>query len=144
MNAEFFSHNSNLTKENELVKIDNEYVAYSEFERKNDIQKIIFQLLENDKSRKAIMAIKEHGITDVKEIFKVFKQCNWDNLDHIPDIDDDGNMNFEYVDCGFKGANKKCPYSKPGDSKPFCIIKTRILIPNYGKQNTSNTGDHKR
>ncbi len=128
---EFFIHHSHLTVDPEMVIVNKHYSALGSVLNQDMANRIILILLDDRRSRDIIIKIREHGITDPISIVKQFKACNWDTLEVRPDIQDDEQPNFEYVDCGYKGANKRCPFSTPMDPKPFCIIKSLFNIPNY-------------
>jgi len=134
---EFFNHKSNLTSEPAMVKVNNEYLPLADVLSSNTINRIIALLMNNNKSRAIIIKMHEFGITSDVAIIRNFIRCNWDALERLPDISDDNHLNFEYVNCGYKGANHKCPHSVPGDPKPFCIIKSLYNIP-YNEHNTGN------
>jgi hypothetical protein len=133
---EFFNHHSGLTPEADMVKKDSRYYTLSDMLTEAEAQRIIMLLLDNKKSREIVMKMRENNITGTIAVVRRFKACNWDRLDHIPDISDDGQLNFEYVDCGYKGFNKRCPYSQPGDTKPYCIVKNLFNIPTYAENTT--------
>ncbi len=137
---EFFNHHSRLTAEADMVKKDTRYFPLSEILTEAEAQRIISLLLENRKSREIIQKLREAGITGAIATIRHFKACNWDKLDRIPDISDTDQLNFEYIDCGYKGASKRCPYSTPYDTKPYCIIKSLLNIPNYA--GTTNNERH--
>lgn len=116
---EFF--NAKGLREPEMLKNGERYEAYTDFETEASIQRLVLLLLEN--SRPIVLKMRANGIKDTCTIIKRFKNCNWDTLDDIPDITDDNQLNFEYVSCGYKGANQRCPHALKGDSKPYCIVK---------------------
>ncbi len=130
---EFFNHHSNLTLEGEMAKVDNNYVPVSGLLDENTTHRIMLILISDRRTRDIVMKMKLDGLSSDVEIIKQFKVCNWDVLDALPDITDEDKMNFEYVDCGSKGANRRCPFSKDGDPKPYCIVKTRLNIPQYAE-----------
>lgn len=105
-----------------LKNSDGKYQAYADLESEAFVHGFLLKLLDNSKSREIVLKMRYDGL-DQKESVRTFKQCNFDSLDKIPDITDDNSLNFEYVSCGYKGANQRCPFSKPGDPKPYCIIK---------------------
>lgn len=134
---EFFNHHSQLTPEADMVKKDSRYYTLSDMLTEQEAQRILFLLLDNKKAREVVNNMRANNITGTIAIVRRFKACNWDRLDHIPDISDDGTLNFEYVDCGHKGANQRCPYSQAGDTKPFCIVKNLFNIPNHASSTNS-------
>lgn len=136
---EFFNHHSRLTAEADVVKKDERYYNLSDLLTEAEAQRIVMQLLDNSKARQIITKMNDAGITGAIAIVRRFKACNWDKLDRVPDIADDGSMNFEYVDCNHKGANRRCPFSTPYDTKPFCIVKSLFNIPNHEPADNSNT-----
>jgi hypothetical protein len=137
---EFFHHQSQLTPEADMVKKDSRYYSLSDMLTEPEAERILFLLLDNKRSREIILKMRANNITGTIAIVRKFKSCNWDRLDLRPDISDSGELNFEYVECGYKGANQRCPYSQPGDTKPYCIIKNLFNIPNYAE----NCTDRKR
>jgi hypothetical protein len=128
---EFFNHHSQLTPEADMVKKDSRYYTLSDMLTEEEAERILFLLMDNKKSREVVKKMRENNITGNIAIVRKFKSCNWDRLDSRPDISDDGQLNFEYVECGYKGANQRCPYSQVGDTKPYCIVKNLFNIPNY-------------
>jgi DNA-binding CsgD family transcriptional regulator len=48
--------------------------------------------------------------------------CNLGGFDNVPDFDQEGNIRFEYWDCGMRG---KCPHEGKR-CKPDCIRKTKL------------------
>jgi hypothetical protein len=130
---EFFNHHSGLTPEADMVKKDSRYYTLSDMLTEEEAERILFLLLDNKKSREIVRKMRENNITGTIAIVCKFKACNWDRLDTRPDISDDGTLNFEYVECGYKGFNKRCPHSMPGDTKPYCIVKNLFNIPNYAE-----------
>jgi DNA-binding CsgD family transcriptional regulator len=56
------------------------------------------------------------------EKLEKFATCNLGGFDNVPDFDRDGNIRFEYWDCGMRG---KCPHEFKR-CKPDCIIKTHL------------------
>lgn len=128
---EFFNHHSNLTREGAMARQDTGYISLSDLLTENAARRIVLLLLANSKAREIVLKMQHNGMRDSQEIVKKFIACNWDRLDNIPDITDSNTLNFEYVDCGFKGANHRCPFSTTGDPKPYCVIKNHFNIPNY-------------
>jgi hypothetical protein len=135
---EFFNHHSSLTPEPDMVKKDGRYFSLSEILTNQEAQCILQMLMENRKSREIIMKMREYGITGSIALVRRFKACNWDKLERIPDISNENQLAFEYVECGFKGANNRCPFSAPLDPKPFCVIKNTFNIPFHAKNNSNH------
>ena len=129
--TEFFKLHARLTAEDDMVKHNGRYYPLSDYLTEQEAQRILMILLENPKSREVVMKMRDNKITGAISIFRHFKQCNWNQLDKIPDITDDNQLHFEYVHCGAKGANKRCPFSTPLDPKPYCIVKSLFNIPNH-------------
>jgi hypothetical protein len=139
MPIEFFSIRKELTGHSEMMKDGNEYFPYHDHIDENMASVLVTHLLHNERSRQVILKMKRDGITGDSAILRRFKACNFDALDRVQDIDDNGKINPEYVECGFKGASRHCPFSRPGDIKPYCIVKSKYHIPeNYGKAITAN------
>ena len=135
---EFFNHRSNLTREPEMAKIDGNYSPASGILDQATSHKILLILIQNPKAREIVRKLRLDGISNECDIVRRFKACNWDALEALPDIDDNENLNFEYVSCGHKGANQRCPFSRPGDIKPYCIVKNLFNIPEYAKSYSDN------
>lgn len=128
---EFFHDHSRLTAEPEMVKHNTQYLPLNGMLSENAAHRIVLLLLAHPKAREVVIKMRLNGIENTIGIVRQFIACNWDALEQIPDISDDNSLNFEYVDCGHKGANRRCPYSTPLDPKPYCIIKSLLNIPNY-------------
>jgi len=135
---EFFNHHSRLTAEADMVKKDTRYFLLSSILTEAEAQRILSLLLEDKKAREIILKMREAGITGSIALVRRFKVCNWDALEHIPDITNDDKLNFEYIHCGSKGANRRCPFSTPLDPKPYCILKNRFNIPNHHAESCTN------
>jgi len=135
---EFFNHHSRLMAEADMVKKDTQYFPLSSILTESEAQRILSLLLEDKKAREIILKMRQAGITGSIALVRRFKACNWDRLDPIPDITDKNQLNFEYVNCGSKGANHRCPFSTPLDPKPYCILKNRFNIPNYHAESCTN------
>jgi len=126
MKTEFLYIKGHLTREKIYAKIDNEYKPFSKLKQNMNFVLVMFGLLTaSPKESVIIKKMINNGITDRGEIVEQFVKCNLAAINSIDDIDENGNINSEYVECGFKGANKKCPFSKEGDPKPYCIKKLK-------------------
>jgi hypothetical protein len=126
---EFFNHHSKLTRELAMAKADKLYVPLSVLLEENAAHRIVLLLLNHPKSREVLVKMQSNGIKSHIALLRQFIACNWDTLEKHPDIADDDQLNFEYVDCGYKGANHRCPFSTPGDPKPYCIVKSLFNLP---------------
>lgn len=118
METEFFTDKSNLTREIINLKSLDEYNGFSHLSD-NDIRILHARLSENDKVRNIFKLMKSFGIERAEEQIAQFIICNWSELDHVPDIDDNDDFNFEYVHCGLKPHG--CPYNMM-----FCMRKTKF------------------
>jgi hypothetical protein len=81
----------------------------------NQINIIHSGLREHPKALIAIKHMQNSGITGKRHQLARFIQCNWGSLDNIPDISDDGTMNFERVECVRRNSCR--------DRGVICIIK---------------------
>jgi hypothetical protein len=135
MRIEFFqtAHDVVIEGQTELVKLDGQYITYTEFESDQNRVRVITEfLMDRPRCAEILMQMSRDGITNPKDRLRQFKRCNLDALDRAIDIDTDANyFNPEYVSiCGHKGANKHCPYAaKTDDMKPYCILKNKYQIP---------------
>lgn len=57
-----------------------------------------------------------------KDKLEQYAICNLGGFDNIPDIDKDGNIQFEYWDCGMRG---QCPHEFKR-CRPDCIVKNHL------------------
>ncbi len=114
-----------------MAIVNRQYVGLTSALSRERAHEIVLLLLENRRSRPVILKMRENGINSDIAIVRQFIACNWDALEVLPDISDDNQLNFEYVDCGNKGANRRCPFSTPGDPKPYCIIKSLYNVPEH-------------
>lgn len=129
MKTEFFHSDKSLTFSTEMVKEGSDYKTFNQYTEKHNARFLVGLLLGNERSREVVKKMQQGGIVSPAMIFNQFKKCNFDAIDNKPDIDENNNLNFEYVECGYKGANKRCPFSLAGDPKPYCIYKKKANVP---------------
>ena len=107
MKLELFSDKTNLTRDElNLISLDGDPDhRYSTFEElDNQTMQILWvKISDSPEGLRAINKIKSYGTTDIAGILRRFCICNFGNLDDIPDLDEDGNLNYEYVDCPLRG-----------------------------------------
>jgi hypothetical protein len=72
----------------------------------NQIRIIIEQLRENHQACVALHRLQQRGITSLREKLRRFVGCNFGKIDKVPDIADDGTLNFERVDCDCRARCK--------------------------------------
>lgn len=86
-----FTHNKFLFENGKLRPIE---------ELNENEVKIIVEALRNDpRAAKAFNYMQAIGITSLKGKLARFVECNFGNLDKIPDIDNDQSVNYEHVIC---------------------------------------------
>lgn len=137
---EFFNHHSRLTPDPAMAIVNKQYQSQASMLDDQTARRILYILVNDTKACRVISKMRQNNFKTPTQIVRQFIACNWDALDTIPDIADDNHLNFEYVDCGYKGANRRCPFSTSGDPKPYCIIKSQFNIPNYA--NSTNSKRH--
>lgn len=124
---EFFRLGGNLTTEPVNLKIGNDYKPLSQIKHDVNMFMAIYEAFTNNpKVFEIIKKMRAAGFTDRAEIVQQVIMCNFSELNKVDDIDVAGNVNPEYVECGYKGANRHCPFATKEDSKPYCIIKFKF------------------
>ncbi len=105
-----------LTHDRVIFKRDGNYHLLREMD--DDLTRIIYlRLLESDQAHQKLKALKRYGITEPREQIRQFATCNFARLDSIDDLDDNGNLNFEFVPCSCRNHG--------------CKFNSEICIRNY-------------
>jgi hypothetical protein len=65
----------------------------------NEIKIIVEKLRNDPRASKAFNYMQCVGITSLKGKLDHFVDCNFGNLDNIPDIDESDRFNYEHIDC---------------------------------------------
>jgi len=123
---ELFNSSPGLTVDDIVVVVKNpniphgnQYMGISKIDA-DQRNRLLNCLKTSDSALKCLTAMGEYGITRIDDKLIQFIKCNFGELDAVDDITADNALNFEYVNCGFKG-NNHCPWSKK-----FCVRKTKI------------------
>jgi hypothetical protein len=115
---EFFKSSAKLTGD-DLMSVDEKH--HYERESQHDeayYQQLHLQFQNCEQGGHKLRLMMRNGISSVKERVITFCKCNLSELD---DIDENGRINYEYVNCDHKGASQPtCPY---GVEKPYCVRK---------------------
>lgn len=126
-NIEFFKTTGNLTKEPINFKCNGHYDGLSTlFNDPNKFRWLWLCFLNDERCVEKIKIMEKVGINNPIDQAKQLIECNLIVLNDMPDIEENGKINFEYVDCAHKGANRHCPHSFLGNPKPFCIKKYKF------------------
>lgn len=117
---EFFCHNSNLTTDKIMLINSQRYIGFNSISADQRFR-FLNLLKVSDEAMRCISAMGQYNINDINAKLVQFIRCNFAELDQVDDITEDNVLNFEYVNCGFKG-NNHCPFAKK-----FCVIKTKSI-----------------
>ena len=119
MPTEFFTTESDLTHDRVMAVTSHNYTGLQQMPA-SEIIRIINTLKVSDQAMRCIASMGKYEINTMNDKLVRFIRCNFAELNHVDDITDDNMLNFEYVNCGFKG-NNHCPWAKS-----FCVIKTKV------------------
>jgi len=115
MSLEFFNQPSNLTRDRIMYVDNGHYHHFRDLDPQN-LRIIYLRLLESDEACEKLRILKRFGIDKPEAQIRQFAQCNWGRLDHVEDLDENGELNFEFVPCKYR--NHGCKFNSE-----ICIRK---------------------
>ena len=115
MHIEFFNQPANLTRDHVMVIQNGEYRLLREL-NEGTMKILYLRLLESEQARDKLRILERYGICKPKDQIRQFAICNFGKLDHVDDLDEDGQLHFEFVKCSRR--NHGCPFNSE-----ICIRK---------------------
>lgn len=108
MELEFFCDKDHVFKNEINIRINGEWKSMEDIDD-NNIEILSQKLMSNNMQRVAISSIMAWiGTNNHREVLAQFIRCNWGRLDKIMDVDINGSINLEKVQCNNR---KNCPYN---------------------------------
>lgn len=105
MVLEFFTTQPSVLLHSRYVYADNELVPLASLSD-NDVRAIVEVLRNDEFARKAFTHLQLTGITSLRAKLNHFCDCNFGKLDSINDVDENGVVNYEKVECSIRSSCK--------------------------------------